>query len=198
MREHRRAVLSYQTRHEVLERMAPRYHAASPAHKTLLLDSIVALTGYARKYAITLLKQMPANKHTIVRPRLPIYGSEVQHALFLAWQTTHYICAQRLVPFLPSLVVSLEHAGRLSLTEEHRRQLLAMSTKTAERFLRTQRKPTFHGLSTTQAGLLKHQIPIRTFSAWDEIQPGFLEARFRRVSSTGAVIPLILPTCWYY
>jgi site-specific recombinase XerD len=177
MREHRRAVLSYQARHEVLERMAPRYHAASSAHKTLLLDSIVELTGYARKYAITLLKQMPANKHTIVRPHLPIYGSEVQHALFLAWQTTHYICAQRLVPFLPSLVVSLEHAGRLSLTEEHRRQLLAMSTKTAERFLHTQRKPTPHGLSTTQAGLLlKHQIPIRTFSAWDEIQPSFLEA----------------------
>jgi site-specific recombinase XerD len=52
-----------------------------------------------------------------------------------------------------------------------------MSATTAERFLRTQRKPAPHGLSTTKAGtLLKHQIPIRTFHEWDEVQPGFLEA----------------------
>jgi len=35
MRGHPRAVLSYQTRREVLERLAPRYHAASRAHKIL-------------------------------------------------------------------------------------------------------------------------------------------------------------------
>jgi hypothetical protein len=43
--------------------------------------------------------------------------------------------------------------------------------------LHARRHPEEQGLSTTKAGpLLKHQIPIRTFHAWNETQPGFLEA----------------------
>jgi len=76
----------------------------------------------------------------------------VQQALFLAWKATHYVCAKRLLPFLPSLVALLEGQGRLQLTEEERRQLLAMSVSTAERFLRTQRKKRLQGLSTTTPG----------------------------------------------
>jgi len=88
-----------------------------------------------------------------------------RQALFLAWKATHYVCAKRLLPFLPSLVALLEGQGRLQLTEEERRQLLAMSVSTAERFLRTQRKPRLQGLSTTTPGLLcKSQIPVRTWS----------------------------------
>jgi hypothetical protein len=42
---------------------------------------------------------------------------------------------------------------------------------------RSQRKGGQRGLSTTRAGtLLKQQIPIRTFEAWKETRPGFLEA----------------------
>jgi hypothetical protein len=81
------------------------------------------------------------------------------------------------MPFLPEMIPLLERCGHLSLTEEHRSQLLAMSLTTAKRFLRTQRKPASRGLSTTRAGpLLKHQIPIRTFHQWDDLRPGFLEA----------------------
>src|SRR5207244_12359774 len=81
-----------------------------------------------------------------------------------------------LLPYLPSLVALLERQGRLPLTEEERRQLLAMSVSTAERFLRTQRKPRVHGLSTTTPGLwCKSQIPVRTFSEWEEDRPGFVE-----------------------
>jgi len=89
----------------------------------------------------------------------------VQQALFMAWKATHYVCAKRLLPSLPSLVALLEGRGHLQLTEEERRQLLAMSLSTAERFLRTQRKPRLHGLSTTTPSTLcKTQIPVRTFS----------------------------------
>ncbi len=106
-----------------------------------------------------------------------IDGLEVQQALFLAWRAALYICPKRLVPFLPFLVPSLEQCGRLQLNEEQRSLLLAMSSATAERFLRTQRKPTPRGLSTTKAGtLLKQQIPIRTFAGWENTRPGFLEA----------------------
>jgi hypothetical protein len=100
----------------------------------------------------------------------------VQQALFLAWKATHYVCAKRLLPSLPNLVGLLEGQGSLQLTEEERRQLFAMSVSTAERFLRTQRKPRLHGLSTTTPGpWCKPQIPVRMFSPWEEDRPGFVE-----------------------
>ena len=169
--------LSYASRREVVERVAPAYRKASCAQKTLLLDTVMTMTGYARKYAIRLLNQAPEGKRVIQRQRLPRYGPQVQYALVLAWEASRYICAKRLIPFLPTCVAALEHHGHLQLTEESRSQLLQISTSTAERFLHSQRKPAPRGLSTTQAGpLLKHQIPIRTFHQWDEAQPGFLEA----------------------
>jgi hypothetical protein len=149
----------------VLTQIALRYQETTGAQKMLLLDRVVEVTGYARKYAIQLLNHVPESATRIVRPRLPIYGSAVQEALFLAWRTIQYPCAQRLVPFLPKLIPVLERDGHLQLDEEHRRQLLTMSIRTAERLLSTQRRPSPHGISTTKPGtLLKHQIPIRAFA----------------------------------
>src|SRR5579884_1865216 len=72
--------IRYQSRRDVIERMAPRYREASPAQKVLLLDTVTAMTGYARKYAIRLLNQASEGPYTIRRRRLPRYGSEVQQA----------------------------------------------------------------------------------------------------------------------
>ena len=169
--------LSYAARRELIERAAPLYREASLAQKGLLLDRVVAMTGYARKYAIRLLNQTPDGKRIIQRRRVPRYGSEVRQALLLTWKAARHICAKRLIPFLPTLVAALERHGYLQLTEENRSHLLRVSPTTAERLLRSHRPFAPRGLSTTQAGsLLKHQIPIRTFHGWDNAQPGFLEA----------------------
>jgi hypothetical protein len=87
---------------------ARRYEQASPAQKTLLLDSFVEWTGYSRKYAIALLNHGQHDQQSIQRRRRPQYGPGVQQALFLAWKATHYVCAKRLLPSLPSLVALLE------------------------------------------------------------------------------------------
>jgi integrase-like protein len=167
---------TFQVRHALLRHLASRYQQASRTQKTLLLDSFVEWTGYTRKYAIELLNHGEPGQQTIQRQRQPQYGQEVQQALFLAWKATHYVCAKRLLSFLPSLVALLEGQGHLQLTEEGRRQLLAMSLSTAERFLRTQRKPRLHGLSTTTPGpWYKAQIPVCIFSQWEENRPGFVE-----------------------
>jgi hypothetical protein len=168
--------LPFATR-ELIERATPLYQGASLAQKGLLLDQVVAMTGYARKYAIGLLNQAPQGKRTILRPRLPHYGSEVRHTLVLAWEATKHLCATRLIPLLPTCIAALERHGHLQLSEENRRQVLQVSISTAERLLRLERQPAPRALSTTKAGpLLKQQIPIRTFSQWDNAQPGFLEA----------------------
>jgi hypothetical protein len=154
--------LSYQARREVLASFLPHYRSASSAQKSLLLDTFVRMTGYARKLAIRLLNHPPADTGPIRRPRLSVYGPEVQQALFVAWKAARYICAKRLIPFLPTLVGFLEQQGHLRLNEESRRHLLSMSVTTAERLLRTQHKPTPLGLSTTKAGsLLKQHIPFQ-------------------------------------
>jgi hypothetical protein len=137
----------------------------------------VAATGYARKYAIRLLSHPVAPRLTIERPRPPCYGSEVQQALHLAWTAANHICAKRLIPFLPALVESLERHGHLHLSDEHRFQLMQMSPATADRILQPYRKQERHGISTTRSGtVLKKQIPVRTFSDWNEVKPGFMEA----------------------
>ena len=172
-----RSHLSFRSNRELLLQIAPRYREASPALKTVILDEFVAATGYARKYAIRLLRHPVAPKLTIERPRPPHYGPEVQQALHLTWMAANHICAKRLIPFLPTLVESLERHGHLHLSEECRLQLLSMSPATADRILRPYRKQERQGISTTRSGtLLKKQIPVRTFQDWNEAKPGFLEA----------------------
>ena len=62
---------SYAARREVIARVAPEYRASSLAHKALLLDQVVAVTGSARTYTIGLLNHLPEGTRSIVRPRLP-------------------------------------------------------------------------------------------------------------------------------
>jgi hypothetical protein len=169
--------VSYPSRHEVIQQMAPQYRQASRRQKTRVLNAFVAVTGYSRKYAVQILNHPEALQPSIQRPRPAYYCPEVQQALFLAWKAANQICAKRLIPFLPTLIEALERHGHLHLTEEYRQQLLSISPTTADRFLRSHRKTGSRGISTTRTGtLLKHQIPIRTFQDWNETQPGFLEA----------------------
>lgn len=170
--------MSFQSKRELLQQVAPRYQAADSQEKSIMLDEFVAATGYARKYAIRLLDHpTPVVVKAIQRSRAPRYGPDVQAALVVAWTAANSICAKRLVPFLPELVPALEAHGHLTLSAEVRTQLLAISPATADRILATVRpQAKAHGATTTKAGtLLKHQIPIRTFADWNEVQPGFFE-----------------------
>ena len=171
--------MSFQAKRELLGQVAPRYREARGAQKRHVLDEFVAATGYARKYAIRVLGQpvVPA-AGPITRPREPHYGPAVVAALEVAWAAANFVCAKRLVPFLPDLVASLENHGHLALPASVRAQLLALSPATADRILRRVRaadRP--HGIGTTKVGtLLKHRVPIRTFAEWDDVCPGFMEA----------------------
>ncbi|NWJ46738.1 MAG: transposase family protein [Chloroflexi bacterium] len=177
-----KSTMSYGSKRELLDRVAPRYREANLSQKSLILDEFIATTGYARKYAIRLLTQ-PQTDPTLTpltrisRPRPPIYGPAVKDALTTAWAAANFICAKRLVPFLPELILALERHGHLTLTNSLRAQLLSISPATADRLLKAARQADQpHGISTTKAGkLLKHQVPIRTFAEWNEVKPGFLE-----------------------
>jgi hypothetical protein len=56
--------------------------------------------------------------------------------------------------------------------------LFSVSPATADRILRVHRQAERpHGLATTEVGsILKHQVPVRTFTEWNDARPGFVEA----------------------
>lgn len=170
------AKMSLQSRRELLNRVRTRYLAAGRKEKSWILDEFLQATGYHRKYAVAMLQMDPAstpNKRQ--RKRASKYGEAVKGALIQVWLAANQICTKRLIPFLPAFVDSLERCGQLNIDPEVRALLLSLSLSTADRLLRSERiKP--RGRSTTRAGkLLKKQIPIRTFSDWNDVVPGFLE-----------------------
>src|SRR5450432_2884197 len=130
------AGLSLQTRRTLLEHMAPAYREAPLSQRRVLLDEFTQTTGYHRTYARWLLNHREEVLQTVVRhPRQPRYGSEVVDALVQAWNANNRKCTKCLIPFLPTLLDSLERHGYLHLTEESKKQLLSLSPATADRLL---------------------------------------------------------------
>ena len=167
--------MSFRAKRELLVQVAPRYCAARHSQRSVILDEFVAVTGYDRKYAIRLLLGPIRPPAPIRRLRAAHYGPAVQAALAGAGSAANGICGKRLVPVLPELVPTLERHGHLTIADDVREQLLALSPATADRLLRPLRQP--HGLTTTKPGrLLKQHIPVRTFTEWTDVQPGFVEA----------------------
>ena len=111
------------------------------------------------------------------RKRKRVYDNEVYKPLKAIWVIMNYICGRRLVAVLPEIVPKLEHEGEIKLDGEVREKLLRVSVSTVDRLLAKDRKKiALKCRSRTKPGsVLKGQIPIRTFSEWDEGRPGFME-----------------------
>lgn len=168
--------MSYQAKRELLLQTAPRYGAADAALKSRILDEFVYATGFHRKYAIGLLNQPPEPAGKLSRPRARHYSEAAQEALKIAWAACNFICAKRFTPYLSELVPILERHGHLVITDEVRAELNTVSAATVDRILAPARKSP-QALSMTKAGaVLKRQIPIRTFTDWEDTKPGFFEA----------------------
>ncbi len=98
-------------------------------------------------------------------------------ALRKIWATLDGLCGKRLVAALPEMVAVMERRGELMVSSEVRAKLLSISAATIDRLLAPDRaRLDLKGRPGTKPGtLLKHQIPIKTFSEWDEAVPGFVE-----------------------
>jgi len=169
---------------------AARYQKASKKKKGAILDEFIALTGYDRCYASYLLKnhgrKVWINNKVIAvgdickrhkRQRHKTYGDDILRALKQIWVIMDCICGKRLQPLLKELLAVLLKHKELRVTGETKKKLLRISAATIDRILKPERKKyELKGRSLTKPGtLLKHQIPIRTFSEWNEQSPGFVE-----------------------
>ena len=149
--------MSQKSKRELLETIAPRYHAAGGEEKTRILDESVRSTGYHRKYAIYLLHHPYRPEERTRRRKARI----VKYALVQVWRAVNCICGKRLVAYLPELVAVMEHHAELQLDAPTRALLLGISAATADRLLRAERQSLGRrAVSTTKPGtLLKSMIP---------------------------------------
>src|SRR6266511_3691140 len=183
--------LTMKERKRIAAAMAGRYRRARKKEKTAILNEFVELTGFARSYAAMVLRNhgrvVQVNAKLRVRGdvgkqqrrpgRRPDYDEEVVKVLIKVWRIMDYVCSKRLAPVLAEIVERLQRRGELKSAPEVIKKLSRMSAATIDRLLRGERqKYQLKGRAHTRPGtLLKHQIPLRTFSEWDEQQPGFLE-----------------------
>lgn len=163
---------------ELTRSLRDGYWRADRHEKTAMLNTFCEATGYHRKYASRLLRWGAADRGTgrRKRGRPQTYDALVVGALQTVAEATSWICGKRLAPVLPETVAALEREGALRLSPQVREALVAMSAATIDRRLAPYKRRHAKGLGVTCPGsLLKRQIPIRTFTAWDDQVPGFTE-----------------------
>ncbi len=181
---------------KISKKMAQRYQKAEKKEKGKILDLFVSLTNYTRCYASWILRNwgkkvvIYTGKKRIIfvgewqsygktsnRKGKRIYDEKVQIVLKKVWCILNYPCGTRLADYMQEIVRVLEKHKEIILDAETREKLLKISPRTIDRLLKEEKKKMeLKGKSRTKPGmLLKHQIPIRTFSEWDEKQAGFLE-----------------------
>ena len=171
--------MSLKSKRELVEVIRARYLKADKHEKKKMLDEFTSATGYHRKHAIRVLKNRVRVQKRLrgsTKVYKTIYRGKVVQTLEQIWEIYGHLCSKRLQPFLPEAIRVLERYQEIELSEETKELLLKISSASIDRCLRPIRLQTRHGLSTTKPGsLLKNLIPVRTFTEWDEEQPGFLE-----------------------
>ena len=190
--------LSMRQKQAVTREKAKKYTRASKKEKGKILDDLIDLTGYNRSYAATVLRQAAITKKKTVRcgkttvtlvedgrmkrkkrarKRPRKYDKDVLKPLKKIWDIFDCICGKRLAPYLPEAIPVLERFKEIELDDEVREKLLEISAATIDRLLALVKKQyQIKARSNTKPGsLLKHQVPVRTFSEWDEKKPGFVE-----------------------
>ena len=154
------------------------------------MNEFTKLTGYNRSYlARTLRKKKVLGYLTVCNKRIKYvagdkrrkkkryYDHDVLIALKELWEGADFICSKRLAPFLGEFIPVLEKYGGIRLEPKVKEKLLTISAATIDRLLApVRKKQQIKGRSTTRPGsLLKKNIPIRTYSEWDDTIPGFFE-----------------------
>jgi hypothetical protein len=181
-------------RKKIRAEYAKKYRKAKKAEKTKILNEYLNLIGGGnRKYAIYTLNREGKKQIRFIggktvnvviagncrkkRVYKKYYDDEVAEVLIRLWKFFRYVCGERLVSMLHANIDTISHKKCFKINANVKKKLSKISRATVERILSVERKKhKMKGKSTTRKGaLLKNQIPVRKFWAWDDKQPGFCE-----------------------
>jgi hypothetical protein len=155
-----------------------KYRKMRKKEKGRILDHLEEEHGYNRQYASRLLAGvvMKEGEGRERRGSKPHYG-EVYGALKYLWQVYDYICSKRLAAVVEEALRKLKECGELDLDKGTEEKLAAMSPRTMDRLLAKDRKRmSLRSRARTRPGtLLKHMVPVKTHSEWNDTEPGFLQ-----------------------
>lgn len=174
------------SRAEITRMYARAYASASKTDKGRLLAEVMAVTGWSRDNARRRLAAAARPGPRPVRkprsPRPPRYSTDARKVLRRVWAASGGLCGKYLAAAMQALLAALEQHGELvcasdGYSPEVRKELLAMSPATIDRYLAQARQAAgLRGISATKPSpLLRTSIKIRR--AGDEIEdaPGFFE-----------------------
>jgi hypothetical protein len=182
--------LSMPSRAEVTARFARAYVKALKKDKGLILDQVVAVTGWSRDNARRRLaaaaKRSPGRGRAVAaRPRKPRalkYSYDALKVLQRVWAASGGQCGKYLKASMALQLDALERHGELVYGRDRyspgvRGELLSMGSATIDRYLRPARaKDQLRGASTTKPSpLLRSSIKIRKAGDEVEASPGFFE-----------------------
>ncbi|MBN6778032.1 transposase family protein [Pseudoclavibacter alba] len=184
--------LSMQARFEVTKKYAAAYESASKKQKGIILDQVVAVTGWNRNHARQQLRarmRQPKGRATATvavidrrRTKGCKYSYNARKVLQSVWATSGGLCGKYLAASMASWLQAMETEGSLvedqgRYNAEVRAELLAMSAATIDRYLApTKATDPIRGKSTTRPGtLLRNSITIRKAGDEVETEPGFFE-----------------------
>lgn len=169
-------MMSKLSKREYLIEVKKKYWKASKKKKSQLLDDFCDFTKMHRKAALRLVNGRLQSKYRHRKKREKYYNQEVIDILLILWRSVDEICAERLHPFIPELLLKLVNCGEISISDEVKNKLLKISMGSVKNILhKTKHLSLVRIGGTTKPGsLLKHQIAIR-YGRWDEMEPGWCE-----------------------
>ena len=157
--------LTMSERRSVAKVMAARYRKARKKDKGGMLDELLALTGYNRRYAMGLLcgqgKAIKVGRRlrlvgdlgrSTQRRRSRIYDGVVLEGLRKIWAILDFVCGKRLAAIIPEVVPVLERHHEIVLDAATREKLFSISPATIDRVLAPEYRPSAAALrvSTTR------------------------------------------------
>jgi len=146
--------------------MREEYRKASKKQKQNILDQFVKLTCYNRNYACRKLRLGRKNvlrssfdpirsKRTRQEGRPKLYGPDIIQALLKIWDGIDHICDKRLHAGIRYVLDAMTRFGEAVCSDDVKAKLLAVSSATIDRLLRSERmKLNMKGRSTTKPGTL--------------------------------------------
>lgn len=153
-----------------------RYRKLSQSEKTVVLNEFCSVTGYHRKYAISLLNEPEdAPPPATIRRRGPTYSAAAFRVIEKIWRAAGYPWSERLKALLP-LWLPWARRHMPEMKPELEEEILRISPRQMDRRLQKTKQALKRRLygRTKPGTLLKHRIPLKT-DHWDVTEPGCVE-----------------------